>query len=371
VRILWTCCTLLWLGAASAARADAPVPLDVTAFYAFPGALPGPGSAASAGLGLANRWAGDEPFDNPAASPARGVMLASVLQRVKRQDLPTDYRSYDETEGYLDAAGGWLSLPVGGFGVTLYAGQPVLRREEESFTTKPGVSPANAYRVSADSREVRSGLAVSHEWRSGRLGLGVEWTHRDDSYELEASSIVGSGTVDFDGDAVGFQAGAVVPAGERVLVGVALRYLPSLEVGGPQVVDGEAMNGVSATRDAGLEGGLSARIRVTDVLRAIAAVGGSTSRDWAGLGLTEGRALSWGLGLEYAEPDQPLTIRCGVGQQQQNGVPEPRAGVYSLGFGWRFDPLQLDVALLRRSLARGDQPVSYDDRVVAGLTVSF
>jgi hypothetical protein len=364
---------VLLLGAASVSRAGTPVPLDVTAFYAFPGALPAPGSAASAGLGLADRWAGDEPFDNPAAELARGVMLAPVLQRVKRQDLPGDYRNYDETDGYFDTAGGWLSLPVHGFGLTLYAGQPVLRREEESFTTKPGVAPANAYRISAESREVRSGLAVSHAWRGARLGLGIEWTHRDDSYELTASSgeWMGTSTVDFDGDAVGFQAGAIVPAGERVLVGVALRYLPSLEVGGRQVVNEEASDLVSATRDAGLEGGLSARIGVSEVLRVIASAGGSTAREWDGFGLTEGRALSWGLGLEYAEPDQPLTVRCGVGQQQQNGVPEPRAGLYSLGFGWRLDPLQLDVALLRRSLSRNDQPASYDDRVVAGLTVAF
>jgi hypothetical protein len=64
-------------------------------------------------------------------------------------------------------------------------------------------------------------------------------------------------------------------------------------------------------------------------------------------------------------------VRCGVGQEQQTGVPEPRAGVYAIGLGWRLEPLQLDIAVLRRSLARGEQPASYDDRVVAGLTVGF
>ena len=100
-------------------------------------------------------------------------------------------------------------------------------------------------------------------------------------------------------------------------------------------------------------------------------MGGSTAREWDGFGLTEGRMLSWGLGLEYGEADQPLTVRCGVGQEQQNGVPEPRAGVYALGLGWRLDPLRLDLAVLRRSLSRAEQPASYDDRVVAGLTVGF
>jgi hypothetical protein len=372
VRTFWTCCVVVLVGVASVSRAGTPSPLDLPGFYAFPGALPGPASAASAGLGLADRWAGDEPFDNPAAAPARGVMLAPVLQRVRRQDLTADYRNFDETGGYVDVAGGWLSLPVRGFGVTLYACQPVLRREEQSFTTKPGVTPPNAYTTSGDARESRAGLALSREWRGGRLGLGVEWTHRDDSYEFTASSgaLMGTRTVDFAGDAVGFQAGALVPAGERVSLGVALRYVPGLEVSGQQLLAGEVQD-VGATRDAGWEGGVSARVGLTAAVRAIASVGGSSARSWDGFGLTEGRAASWGLGFEYGEPDQPLTVRCGVGQEQQNGAPEPRTGVYALGLGWRLDPLHLDVAVLRRSLTRSEQPMSYDDRVVAGLTVGF
>ncbi len=373
MRELWiVCCTLALLGAAPASRADIPPPLDVTGFYAFPGALPGPASAASAGFGLADRWAGDEPFDNPAASPGRGVMLAPVLQRVRRQDLTADYRNYDETAGYFDAAGGWLSLPVGGFGVALYAWQPVLRLEEESFTTKPGVTPANAYQTSAEARELRAGLALSREWRGGRLGAGVEWTHRQDSYELVASSgeLMGTRSVDFDGNAVGFQAGAILPAGERVRVGAAVRYVPGLEASGRQLLGGTGTD-IVATRGGGLEGGVSARVGVTGALRAIVALGGSTAREWDGFDRTEGRMLGWGLAFEYAEPDQPLTVRCGVGQEQQNGVPEPRTGVYAFGLGWRLDPLQLDVAVLRRSLSRGEQPASYDDRAVAGLTVGF
>jgi len=377
VKTFRTFCVLALLAAASLSRADTPSPLDLARFYAYPGAVPGPGSAAAAGFGLADRWAGDEPFDNPAAAPARGVMVAPVLQRVKRQDLAADYRDYDETAGYFDAAGGWLSLPLGGFGLALYAWQPVLRREEQSFIAKPDQVPGT-FASAAESRELRAGLAVSRAWGGGRLGLGVEWTRRDDSYEFYASSgeLLGTQAVDFSGDAVGFQAGAVVPAGDRVLVGVALRYLPALEVSGEQVSEGTLVGengtyGGSATRDAGLEGGVSARVGLTDVLRAIASVGGSTAREWDGFGLTEGRALSWGLALEYAEADQPLTVRCGVGQEQQTGVPEPRAGVYAIGLGWRLEPLQLDIAVLRRSLARGEQPASYDDRVVAGLTVGF
>ena len=377
MRTFLTCCVVVLIGAASVSRADTPSPLGLARFLAFPGALPGPASAASAGLGLADRWTGDEPFDNPAASPERGVLAAPVLQRVKRQDLTADYRNYDETAGYFDFAGGRLSLPVRGFGVTLYAGQPVLRREEQSFTAKPGQVPG-AFASAGEARELRAGLAVSHGWRGGRLGLGVEWTHREDSYEFTASSgeLLGTQAVDFSGDAVGFQAGAILPAGERVLVGVALRYLPALEVSGQQRLEGKLLGldgvyDVAATRDAALEGGVSARVGVTAAVRAIASVGGGTAREWDGFGLTEGRMLSWGLGLEYGEADQPLTVRCGVGQAQQNGVPEPRTGVYAVGLGWRLDPLRLDLAVLRRSLSRAEQPASYDDRVVAGLTVGF
>jgi hypothetical protein len=371
VRTLLTCCVVILLGAVSVSRADTLPLLDAGGFFAFPGALPGPASAASAGLGLADRWAGDEPFDNPAASPERGVLVAPVLQRVKRQDLTADYRNYDETAGYFDFAGGRLSLPVRGFGVTLYASQPVLRSEEQSFTTKPGVTPPASYTVTGEARELRAGLAASHEWRGGRLGLGVEWTHRDDSYEgTNSSSLAGSRSADFSGDAVGFQAGAIVPAGERVLLGAALRYVPALEVSGSSWA-GADVRSIAATRDAGLEGGVSARVGVTAAVRAIASVGGSTAREWDGFGLTEGRMMSWGLGLECGEADQPLTVRCGVGQEQQNGVPEPRTGVFALGLGWRLDPMRLDLAVLRRSLSRAEQPASYDDRVVAGLTVDF
>jgi hypothetical protein len=370
-------CIAVLLGTAPVCRADTPAPLDLGRFYAYPGALSGPGSAASAGFALADRWAGDEPFDNPAAAPARGVLAAPVLQRVKRQDLAADYRSYDETAGYVDVAGGWLSLPVRGFGVVLYAGQPVLRREEQSFVAKPGQVPGT-FASAGESREQRAGLAVSRAWRGGRLGLGVEWTRRDDSYEFYASSgeLLGTQAVGFSGDAVGFQAGAIVPAGGRVQVGVALRWLPALEVSGEQRLEGQwlgagGVTAVSATRAAGLEGGVSARVGLTAAARAIVSVGGRTARDWDGFDLAEGRTSSWGLGLEYAEPDQPLTVRCGVGQERQDGAPEPRAGAFALGLGWRLDPLQLDVAVLRRSVSRADQPTSYDDRVVGSLTVAF
>ena len=194
---------------------------------------------------------------------------------MKRQDLPADYRNYDETAGYFDFAGGRLSLPVRGFGVTLYAGQPVLRREEQSFTAKPGEVPG-AFASAGEARELRAGLAVSHGWRGGRLGAGrgVDAPRRLVRVHRQLGrACCGTQAVDFSGDAVGFQVGAILPAGERVLVGVALRYLPALEVSGRQLLEGKLLGldgvyDVAATRDAGLEGGVSARVGVTAAVRA-------------------------------------------------------------------------------------------------------
>ena len=371
MRAFRTCCAAVLIGASSVAWAETPSPLDLARFYAFPGAVAGPPSAVAAGLGLAGRWSGEEPFDNPAAAPARGLVVAPVAQRVKRQDLAADFRNYEETGGYFDLAGGWLSLPVAGFGVTLYGSQPVLRFEEQSFTTKPDQVPA-AFASGATSREARAGLALSRAWGGARLGLGVEWTYRDDSYELIASSgtLTGTRSVAFTGDAVGFQAGARVPVAPRVTLGAALRYLPELEVTGSQVLDGEERD-VTATREAGFEGGISVRVAADEAVRVFASLGGGTARSWEGFDLGGGAAASWGVGLEYEEPEQPLILRCGVGQEQQAGVPEPRSGVYALGLGWRLDTLRLDLGVLRRSLERAEQPRSYDDRAVASLTVGF
>jgi hypothetical protein len=156
---LWLCVALL-LAAASDAGAGLPPPLGEGWLYSFPGAIPGPACAVSAGLGLSDRWLGEEPFDNPAAAPARGIMVAPVFQRVKRQDLPADY-DYKEIEGYLDLAGGWLSLPVRGVGVTLYTFDPVLRLEDAAFTTREDVLPPRTFAATSSARESRAGLALS------------------------------------------------------------------------------------------------------------------------------------------------------------------------------------------------------------------
>jgi hypothetical protein len=361
---LWLCATVL-LVTASDAGAQLPAPLSVRGRYAFPGALPGPASAASAGLALADRWLGDEPFDNPAAAPARSIMVAPVFQRVKRQDLPADYRNYDETAGSLDLAGGWLSLPVRGVGVTLYAFEPVLRFEDAAFTTKPDVVPPGTFTSTSSAREMRAGLALSRGWSGARLGAAVEWTRREDSYDFDEVSgdpLAGRSHVDFAGDGIGFQAGARVPVASAVVLGGALRYVPSLDLSGS----------ASATRDAGWEGGVSALWTVSGASRVFASLGGSTAQAWDGFGVSVGRAVSWSAGFEYQQPEQPWTFRFGLGQEQQVGVPEPRAGVVALGLGWQAEGLRLDVGVLHRTFERaGKNALSSDDRAVAGVTVWF
>lgn len=365
-------CAALLLATASEAGAQLPAPLGRDRLYSFPGAVPGPASAASAGLGLSDRWLGETPFDNPAAAPLRGIMVAPVFQRVKRQDLPADY-DYDEIAGYLDLAGGWLSLPVRGVGVTLYAFEPVLRFEDAAFTTREDVLPPGTFTATSSARESRAGLALSGALSGARLGAAVEWTRREDSYDLdEVQPQQGLRHVDFSGDGIGFQAGARVPVASAIVIGGALRYVPALDLAGQQTIEAEDLvQPVSATRDAGWEGGVSARWSVSDALGVLASVGGGTAQAWDGFGVSVGRAVSWSSGLEYEEPGQPWTIRFGLGQEQQVGVPEPRAAVYALGLGWKADALRLDLGILRRSFERAGKAASYDDRVVAGVTVGF
>jgi hypothetical protein len=51
------------------------------------------------------------------------------------------------------------------------------------------------------------------------------------------------------------------------------------------------------------------------------------------------------------------------------GVPEPRSGLYALGFGWRFTSFDFDLGLTHRSVSRGDAPKSYDERLVIGVSM--
>jgi hypothetical protein len=374
---------LISVAAAFPALAAAPTPL-APSLFTFPGSAPTPTSAASAGLALADRWLGDEPFENPAVTSGMRLIASPAMLRVSRQDLRADNRNYDETAAFFDGAGLAVGLPaLGPFGFALYAFQPVLRLEDNAYSRGNGTpDPANPpaiLQTHASAREVRAGLAVSSGAGPGRIGAGIEWTHRQDAYEtLEQSGAPDAGTkrLEFSGDGISLQAGARLDHGDSSAgafrLGVGARYLPALSVDAPHtetLLIGTSSDTLHAERGSGWELGASARVVVRPAVRMLAAVGGRTAQRWEGFDLNAGRAWEWKLGWEYHDVGDPWTLRFGLGQERQSDVPEPRANVIGLGFGWQFASAAADVGVLHRTLARDGEPNSFDDRVVLSIRV--
>jgi len=365
--------------AAAPARAQLPTTISPELF-AFPGAHPSPGSAASAALALADRWLADEPFDNPAAARPYTLALSPLLLHVSRQDLRADHRSYEETSAFFDAAGGYFSAQGGAIGIALYGYQPVLRLEDNAFLAGSLLVPAGSVKANTDAREVRGGLAVSLGRGRARFGLAGEWTHRADHYERTVDTggpAPDTYVTDFSGDAVGGQAGVRVSTGEgqgAITMGASLRYLPELELTGDETLGGAAgttTTPVSTRREAGWEGGLSARYAVTEAFHTLFSAGGKGAQKFEGWGVTSGEGFEWKLAGEYHDQRDPWTLRFGFGQEQQTDVPEPRSGVVGLGFGFTFETTQIDLGLVHRTFKRGDHANSSEDRIVASLVQRF
>jgi hypothetical protein len=364
-----------------AATAHAQLPTSISqALYAFPGSHPSPGSAQSAGLGLADRWLGDEPFDNPAAARPYTLALSPLLLHVSRQDLRADHRSYDETSAFFDAAGGYFSMEKGKLGLSLYGYQPVLRNEDNSFLTGSLLGPTGSVKSNTDSREFRGGVGVSLGSGSVRFGVAGEFTHRADHYERTEDTggpAANTYVADFSGDGFGGQAGARLSMGEgqhALVLGVGVRYVAALDLTGDETLGGASgttVNHLATTRDAGWEGGLSARYAITEAFHALAAVGGTTAQSYSGWGVTAGEGFQWKVAGAYHDHRDPWTVRFAGGQEQQSGVPEPRAGVVGLGFGMTFETTQLDLGLLHRSIERIDHPTSSEDRIVLSIVQRF
>ena len=380
--VLWGLACALCAGS-SPAGAQVPSPIT-SELFPFPGSVRTAGSTASAAVALADRWLGDEPFDNPAVAPWRGAVLSPVLQRMSRQDLRAANRHFDEQGAFLDVAGGWMGNPIGNLGFALYGYQPVLRREENAFERGELGAPVQPAVIQSNSsaRELRLGAGASAALGALRLGLAGEWTHRDDHYEAtEQSGSPEEGTrrVEFSGDGFGFQVGARFDSPERngqsaFAIGAQGRYVPELSLDGDQdfdILTGPEHHAISARREAGWEGGLSARYAVTPAFRVIAGAGGHTALAWHGFGVTSGEGFLWSGALEYHDARDPWTVRFGLGREAEDGVPELRAGVLGLGFGWRFEQSTLDVGVLRRSIDRGSSPTLFDDRVVASFGFEF
>lgn len=363
---------------AGPAQADPPA-LLVGSQFSFPNSAFNPSTGVSAGLALADRWLGDDPFGNPAANPGRGVSISGLMLHVSRQDLRAANRNYDETPAFFDGAGLAVGLPTRWpLSFSFYAFQPVLDKEANAFsrgngTPDPGNPPA-AIEGNASARELRAGGGVSYGIGAVRVGAAVEWTRRDDVYEVleqSGSPFAGTRRLEFTGDAVGFQIGgrftrAAEGAG-AVSVGVGLRRVPALTADATLSEDllaGSSDTTFQAVREAGWEPGASARVGVSPSFRVLAALGGRTAQRWEGLDVAAGRVWEWKLAGEFHDARDPWTLRFGLGQERRSDTTEPRTDVLGLGFGWAFAWGSVDGGLSHRTIDREGAPNSFEDRIV-------
>ena len=381
--IITSCLAFLALSTAHDASA---LPAPVSGLFSFPGSNPSPGSAVSAGLALADRWLGDEPFDNPAMARRRGVMVAPVLLRLSRQDLRAGNYAFDEQPAFIDAAGVRAALPVLGFEVAAYGHRFTLRQEDNAFARGELGGPVEPAVIESRSRtlEQRAGLAVARRAGILTLGAAAEWSWRDDEYEVteqSGSPLAGTRRIGFSGDFPGGQAGLRLELPETPLgaiqLGAAARYLPSARFEGEQetvpLFAAPDTLDVDLERESGWEGGVSLVDRVTPALRVLVGAGGRTARAWRGSGfdVTSGRAWSSSVALEFHDTRDPWTARFGFGREGEEASATPQATVIGLGMGWQWGKLRADLGVVRRSLEAGDAPTSVDDRVVLSFAQEF
>lgn len=369
--------------ASAPSRAGTPDP----ALFAFPGSSAGPASAVTAGAALADRWLGDEPFDNPAWSARRGLELSPALFHPSRQDLRAANRNFTETAVYLDGAGGWIALPLGRATLFAYGSQPVVRLEDNAFTrgtlSVDPVNPPARLETQSEARERRVGGGFSWGDSGLRIGAAGEWTQRDDRYEVSETSgspLAGRRSISFSGQAVGLQAGVRLARGlsgrHPITAGLGLRMVPAIPLAARDIFD-PVLPGPSDTseftveRGSSWEGGVSARFGVSEGFTMTAAAGGHGAQPWNGLGATAGAGSMWSIAGAYHLAEEPWAVRFGFGQERQSGVPEPRADLLGLGFGWVSEGPRVEVGVLRRDIRRDRSPTSYEDRVVVSVGVTF
>jgi hypothetical protein len=372
---------VLLAASAPGAPAAPPPPFD-SAVFAFPGSFASPASAASAGLGLADRWLGLAPETNPAAAPARGVVVAPMVLRTSRQDLAAANREFDEQFAYADFAGARLTAPVAGLSLSLYAWQPALRLESTSYTAGvPGTPLSASVANEAESRELRAGAALSRPFGALRFGVAVEWGQRTET----ASTVTQSGAPEsgtreasFDGTSLGGAAGLAwdrgseAPGGWRL--GAAVRFEGALDVTGESAVRLLALDStaaVSATREALAEAGLSAAYTLTAEAHLYASLGTRPGETWTGFGVESATGTLWSVGADYHDPETPWTARLGVGQEVRPGTPEPRAGLLGIGLGYQSGDLAVEAGLLHRTVQRPGSPNLADERLVVSVGVHF
>jgi len=361
----------------TAALAQPPLPITAVRF-SFPGSVSAAGSASSAALALADRWLGEEPFDNPAFLAGPSAQVSPVMQHNSRQDLSAANRQFDDQGAYFDFAGAWASMPLGGVHLAAYIEQPVLRVEDNAYVAGTAIDPGTPATVksSVAARELRGGLGVSLPLGIARVGVAGEWSRRDDSYETsieDGSPSSGTNRAEFSGDGFGGVAGARIDAhalGRGLTLGASLRFLPELSLSGTQsadLVSGSSRTPIEATRASGWEGGLSARLELDPAFRVLAAAGGRSATEWKGFDVTTGSSVNWAIAGEYHDARDPWTVRFGLGGEHQDDVPESRAALYGAGFGWSFGAVRAEIGLTHRVIDREGAPHSYDERVVGTL----
>ena len=317
------------LGPSSSLAQTPPSPIDPTLF-SFPGSVAGTGAASTTALALADRWLGEDPFDNPAFVPRKSLTLSPVLLHASRQDLRADNRHFDETTAFFDMAGGWADLGAKGVALALYAYQPLLRSRGERLRARQCRAPVAPAVVESDAsmRELRAGLAASTTLGPARVGIAGEWTRRDDAYhyrEQSGSPGAEDRTVDFAGNGFGGQVGARLdrtPDGRASGSRSASRRatVPEIQVDGiaearhPHRARREHGHGHPRGRLGGQAlGAARAQRRPSACSRP---GGGRTAQDWDGFGVTSGEATSWSLGgrlpRHARSVDAALRLRTGA-----------------------------------------------------------
>ena len=378
----------LALSSGRAASSQAPPPVaDSTLGFPLPGDHPTPATGASASLSLSDRWLGSSAYENPAAKLPAGIEVTPVFQRTSRQDLAAQNRDFEQTFGYFDIAGAAWSLPFKNWGLVVYGWQPVLRLEEQTYTTGPLVQPAQINQLDTQ-REIRAGGAVSRAFGTWRAGISGEWVHRDDQYEKHEQggdpAAVGDETMKFSGNGYGVNGGITYERDPDkvwgMTIGAAAHYGSELNVSGTvdeHLLVQDTTFSFEATRTTEWSGGLSARVMVAPATRVLLGLTGRTGSDWNGFGFGTSKSLSWSLGLDWKDDELPWGARFGVGQENDPGAVEPAAGLLSIGFTYVMSgDLVLDLGLLHRNVTRADLagkdfPHSADNRAVLTVKVGF
>lgn len=362
-------------------HAGLPQPMTATRF-AFPGSVPSPASATSAGLALADRWVGEDVASNPAAAPQPGVTLSPLLLRVSRQDLSAANREFEQVDLNFDFAGGQLGTRMRGVNVTLYAYQPQLRLENQSYLLGRvnSTGPRAAVENDGSLRETRLGLALGGGGAL-RVGAAVEWTRREDRYqfrETSGSPDAGLRDLSFDGSALGGAAGfrwerAPGERGGWVLGGGA-HFTGALDVTGVQSADltsGDSSSDIAASRGSIWDAGASARWTLSPESGVYGTVGTRSGETWDEFGVQAAPGQSWAIGIDFRDRETSWGARVGAGQDVQPGTPEPRATALGAGVSFYSGETVLDLGILHRAVPRPGLPTLSDDRVTASVRVAF